>query len=111
MLQHAPANGVLATITFTANPGLRWVIDHAERSIRNSAATATAQLTLIKDGATVIYEGAVSIPATATIIDRDVLGPGAGYAGSIGNAVTVTFGAAPVAGVTELVTAGAFLTY
>lgn len=109
MLQATPAAAAQASVVFPATSGLRWVLDHAVWTLRSSAAAAAASTILVLDGAAQLYASVASIPATANAIDREVVGPGAGYIGTANTAMTVQFQAAPPANVIQRLTAAAFL--
>jgi hypothetical protein len=109
MLSHVPAAATQATVTFPATTGRRWVIDHAIWTMRSFAAVGNAQGIQILDGATPIYQSVGSIPATAFVVDREVVGPGAGYVGSLGAAVKVEWVAGGPANTAQRVAAGAYL--
>lgn len=109
MLVSAPAAATLATVTFPATAGFRWIIDHVVWTFRTTAAATAVAGVAITAGAATLYNSALSLPATIGAIDREVLGPGAAYVGPVNTAVVVAFSGAGPANTVERVTASAYL--
>jgi hypothetical protein len=108
MLQDAAGAGVAASVTFPAVGAHRWLVDVAEWSFLTQAATSTTPSIAIVDGATNRFLTTLGVPATIGAQDKLVLGPGLGYVGSFGGAVTVAFLSPTPAGGLERVNAAAY---
>lgn len=109
MQNAGPVAATLATVVFPATAGLRWLIDHVVWTLRSNAAAGIAVPNVILDGATTIYGSILSTQAINLFLDREVLGPGAGYIGSVNTAVTVGFTVAGPANTVERVQAAGYL--
>ena len=107
----APAVNVQAIVTFPATAGVSWVIDFATFALYSIPGGAGGVAVQIIDvaGAGTLYQTTLVIPAAAGSIDRLTIGPGLGFQGQVGDAVTVGFSAAGGANTQERVSAGAYM--
>lgn len=111
VLNAAPNAGILASVTFAAVNGWRWILDHAVWTLSNGAGAATggsiAQYSSTSLGT--VQVGRLSVPAVANTLGPPViLGPDAGVIAAAGEALTVGMPAL-VGGLFQTVWAGAYL--
>jgi hypothetical protein len=109
-----PASGVVATVTFPATLGKRWMVamiyaDLSEITLIASAAQTSAIQVL--DNAVEIFRGRLVTPAVLinVMAISNYHDSNLAIVGSVGNAVTVCFNPAPNANGNESLAVGAYL--
>lgn len=107
----APGGGVVASVTLPApGPNLRYQLDQIVATLLTVAAVSQTPDLQIKDGATVIWQVTLSVPATAFSTDKIVVSDMGLKQPSTNQALTVAFSANTSGNIFERLSVGAYIT-
>lgn len=102
-----PAGGVAPSIVFPATPGKTYTLARLGADLRSDAGVADGAYVQILDGATLLWNRLISVPATARAIDH-MTEFDLAIKGTVGNSMTVKF-ASIGAGSTGVLSAATYL--